>query len=114
MDMSLSEIRELMMDREAWCAAVHGVAKSWSWRSEWTEMNSTEQLLDNMLTQENSFQALGLILPSGGGGGFVTKLYLTCDFMHCSLLGSFSVGFPRQEYWSGFPFSFPTVTPAIC
>ena len=58
MDMGLGGLREFVMDREAWHAVIHGVAKSWTWLSDWTEWTHVYRLEDLiLLTDVNSTQS---------------------------------------------------------
>ena len=65
MDMSLSELRELVMDREAWHAVIHGVTKSWTRLSDWTELNwKSLQMVIAAMKLKDTYSLEGKLFPT--------------------------------------------------
>ena len=91
--MSLSKPQELAMDWEAWHAAIHGVTKSWTWLSNWTDLNC----------YPNSDIRINVL---------VAQSCLTlCNPTNCSPPVLSVYGILKQEYWSGLPFTSPEDLP---
>ena len=127
MGMSLGKFRELVMDREAWHAVVHGAGKSWIWLSDWAELNGPNILglyaiLFFTTSDFISHIHTGCYFHFGSDSSFNLELFLHSSpvaYWASTDLGSSSfsiisfcffilfMGFSRQEYRSGLPFPSP-------
>ena len=108
MDMTLSKLWEIVKDREAWCAAVHGVTKNQTSLSDWIAMFALSGSIPSMMLRVLTADGLSLVCVPA------LPLLLLSRFSRVRLCATPytaahqappSLGFSRKEHWSGLPFS---------
>ena len=121
MDMSSGKLRELVIGREAWSAAVHGVTKSWTGLSGWTELKELSFLFpycccycvasvmsDPVWPHRRQPTRLPHSWDSPGKNtGVGCHFLLQCMKVESESEATQSCRFSRQEYWSGVPLPSP-------
>ena len=82
MDMNLSKLQAIVKDREAWCATVYGVAKSWTWLNDWT---ATTKGLKNLGEKKKNLGEMVNRVKLGLLGWFlVAQIFSTFTYFYCA------------------------------
>ena len=99
MDMGFGGLRELVMDREVWRAVIHGVAKSWTWLSDWTELRGLEGASDIGEGNGNPLQCSCLENSRDGGAWWAGVYGVAQSRTWLKRLSSSSSNLWKKEHW---------------